>query len=245
MISSDIIYMQAIDYLRRLVAVTPHRGSASPQERIAANWIAGELLGMGYHVTEQPFRTTRDNLYLVPVQVFAIAIAAGWLSLVGHPLPSGLLLACGLAILLAEVSGYPLDLSLLPRFPSRNVYTESPTNASPTIFVTAHYDTQRGSFLFHPRLLPYLQPFFYLCYAGLVGLYLGVATEAAGWRAALILVRASLAMCTAALGTFLLAEFTGRYTPGANDNGSGTALALYLAERYARERHENPSRQED
>jgi len=233
--------MESIDYLRELAAVAPDRGSAGMQERQAARWIAQRLRGMGYTVSEQPFRTTRDNLYLMPVQVFALAIAAGWLSLAGYKWLPLVLLAYGLAVLLAEVSGYPLDLSAMPRFQSQNVYTEPVGVSSATIFVTAHYDTQRGSFLFHPRLLRYLAGWFRFCYAGLLVVSLGVVAEAAGWRAGLPLVVTGLTGCVVALIVFALAEITGRYTPGANDNGTGAALALYLAEDYARCRGDYPA----
>jgi hypothetical protein len=233
--------MESIDYLRELAAVAPDRGSASLHERQAAQWITQRLRAMGYTVSEEPFRTTRDNLYLMPVQVFALAIMAGWLSLAGYKWLPLVLLAYGLAVLLVEVSGHPLDLSAMPRFWSQNVYTEPVDASSPTIFVTAHYDTQRGSFLFHPRLLRYLAGFFRLCYAGLLLVLFGVVAESAGWRAGLPLVVAGLTGCVMALIVFGLAEITGRYTPGANDNGTGTALALYLAEDYVHCRGDYPA----
>jgi Peptidase family M28 len=219
--------LEAIEYLRELAARVPHRGCGSPQERIAARWIAERLRAMGYTVAEQPFRTTRDNLYLMPAQVFALAIAGGWLALAGHRWPAAMLLAYSVAILLVEVSGRPLDVSLLPRFHSQNVYTQPAGQPPATIFVTAHYDSQRGSFLFHPRVLRSLPWFFRLCYLGLLLELLGVAAGGA-W------LRAGLAICIPAFAIFALAEISGRYTPGANDNGTGVALALYLAEDYAR-----------
>ena len=227
--------MESADYLHELAAVAPHRGSATAQERKAAAWITERLRAMGYTVTEQSFQTTRDNLYLIPVQVFSLAIAAGGLSLAGHKWRPAALLAYGLAVLLAEVSGYPVDLSVMPRFPSQNVYTEPQRAGAAAIFVTAHYDTQRGSFLFHPRLLPHLAWFFRLCYAGLLLLTLGAAAGT------FPLICAGLAVCVPALILFGLAEITGRYTPGANDNGAGTALALHLAEDYARCRADYPA----
>ena len=70
----------SIDLLRELSQLAAHRGMGTPHERRAAQWLATKLRGMGFDVAEQPFRTTRDNLYLLPVQLFVCAIAAVALS---------------------------------------------------------------------------------------------------------------------------------------------------------------------
>jgi hypothetical protein len=215
-----------------LCEIAPHRGCGSPNELRAARWIAQRLQALGYTTAEQPFRTTRDNLYLMPLQVFVLAVAAGGLALVGHRWVAAVLLAYAVAILLMEVSGYAHDLTLMPRFPSQNVCTEMTRDAPATIFVTAHYDSQRGGFLFHPRFLAALPWFFRIC-------YLGILLELSG-LASTTLMQAGLAISIPALLIFALAELTGRYTAGANDNGTGVALALYLAEDYARFRAHYP-----
>lgn len=206
----------------------------TPSERRAAQWLADRLRGMGYDVAEQPFRTTRDNLYLLPVQVFVCAILAvaialltslDWLALV--------VLGYGIAMLLAETSGRAIDLTPMPRFASQNVVTGPQRQAAHTVFVTAHYDTQRGSFLFHPRFVDRLPAFFNACYACVFVAIAGVAMKAAHVTAAGYVLRAALILCACACATYLAAEISGRYTPGANDNGTGVALALWLASEYA------------
>src|ERR1039457_3429851 len=69
----------SVDLLRELSQVAAHRGMGTPNERIAAQWLAAKLRALGFEVAEQSFRTTRDNLYLLPVQLFvcAIAVVAG------------------------------------------------------------------------------------------------------------------------------------------------------------------------
>ncbi|MGD0360036.1 MAG: M28 family peptidase [Bryobacteraceae bacterium] len=231
----------SVDLLRELSQVAAHRGMGTRHERLAAEWLAGRLRGMGYAVAEQPFRTTRDNLYLLPIQLFVCAIAAVSIAL-GTSLwwPAAALLAYGIAMVAAETSGHAVDLTVMPRFSSQNVLTATAGGCARTVFVTAHYDTQRGSFLFHPSFVDRLPVFFNACYASVFVAIVGVAMKAAGFAAARYVLWTALALCAAACGVYLAAEIGGRYTPGANDNGSGVALALWLASEYARRRSAFP-----
>jgi hypothetical protein len=151
------------------------------------------------------------------------------------------ILAYGIAMLLAEASGHTVDLTLMPRFPSRNVLTAPVRRADRTVFVTAHYDTQRGSFLFHPKFVDRLPLFFNVCYGSVFVAVAAVAANVARFAAAGYILWAALILCSCAGAVFLAAEITGRYTPGANDNGTGAALALWLACEYARRPGEFPA----
>ena len=70
----------SVDFLRELCAF-PHRGSTTQEERKAASLIRGKLEEFGYKLIVQEFRATKDNFYLLPVQVLFLAIVAGLLSL--------------------------------------------------------------------------------------------------------------------------------------------------------------------
>jgi hypothetical protein len=231
----------SVDLLRELSQVAAHRGMGTANERVAAQWLAAKLRAAGYEVAEQPFRTTRDNLYLLPLQVFVCAIAAIGLAL--SDAPSWLvvaILAYGIAMLLAEASGHAVDLTPMPRFASQNVLTGPMRRADRTVFVTAHYDTQRGSFLFHPKFVDRLPLFFNVCYGSLFVAIAAVTIDVVRFAAAGYVLWAALILCSCAGAVFLAAEITGRYTPGANDNGTGAALALWLASEYARQPGEFP-----
>lgn len=220
--------------LHELSQAAPHRGMGTANERRVAAWLAGKLRSLGYNAVEQPFRTTRDNLYLVPAQIFACATAAACLALVTSAAWLGLvLLAYGIAVLLIEASGYPVDITCLPRFRSQNIVTAPKRAAGRTVFVVAHYDTQRGSFLFHPKFVDRLPWFFSCCYAVVALCVVAVLFGHLLWPA--------LVLCAGALAVYLAAEITGRYTPGANDNGTGVALALWLASEFARRPGEFPT----
>ena len=232
----------SVDLLRELSKVAAHRGMGTANERRAAQWLAGKLRGMGYRVAEESFRTTRDNLYLLPAQVFGCAVAAAALALWTPLAWLGLvLMGYGVAMLLAETSGRAVDLTPLPRFASQNVVTEPRRKVARTVFVTAHYDTQRGSFLFHPRFVDRLPWFFNACYASLIVAIAGVTMKAAHLAAAGYVLWVAMLLCACACAAYLAAELSGRYTPGANDNGTGVALALWLASEYARHPDEFPA----
>jgi acetylornithine deacetylase/succinyl-diaminopimelate desuccinylase-like protein len=232
---------RAWEYLQRLVRF-PHRGSGTQQEAAAATAITGWLTGMGYGVRSQPFRTPRDTLYLGPAAVAAGFLAAAWVG-AGRPWAGLLLCLLLLLPLVGEMLGssrVDLDL-LLPRFPSQNVIARRPAPGGEpprrTLVISAHYDTQRASYLFHPVFAPHLQAYFYWVYATLLGvpgaLLLRWLLPSRAWTGGVLAAVCGLLMLN--LLFLLLCRLTGFYTNGANDNGSGAALALALAERFAAE----------
>ncbi|QBS37430.1 M20/M25/M40 family metallo-hydrolase [Thermaerobacter sp. FW80] len=102
------------------------------------------------------------------------------------------------------------------------------------VVVTAHYDTQWGSWLFAPRILPGLQAFFVVGYAAFLAVPLLLVARAVGLAGSTPLAVAAAA--SAAVAAFLLISWLGgRPVNGANDNGSGVAVALALARRWARQ----------
>lgn len=229
----------AWEYLERLCRFE-HRGTATAQEAMAAEELKRWLLAMGYDVAVQEFRAPRDTLYLGPAVVMAgFAVVAMWL---GHRWPwAGLLLCAALLLPMAGelLASDWLDFDqVLPRYPSRNLVARQPGRSEgPTVVITAHYDTQRASYLFHPAVAPFLQGYFTLIYGLLAAVPVLTAVrwvwpEAAWAAVAAVAVGACLAANVAFL---LLCRATGRHINGANDNGSGTALALALAERFARQ----------
>jgi hypothetical protein len=225
----------AWDYLQKLCD-HPHRGSATAAEAAAAADLRQYLAAMGYPVTTQSFAAPRDTLYLGPSFVCVGFLTAAAIASFSPAL--GLLL-CSLCLmpLVGEMLGGPVDFDLLlPRYPSQNVWARlAPAGErKQTIVLSAHYDTQRASWLFHPRFRPFLQGYFYLVY-GTLALLMGallcrLINPNAGWSRWL-LACASLGVAVH-LGGLLLCRFSGRYVQGANDNGSGTALVLAMADRF-------------
>jgi hypothetical protein len=68
-----------------------------------------------------------------------------------------------------------------------------------------------------------------------------VVLKAARLAAAGYVLWTALILCACACAVYLAAEIGGRYTPGANDNGTGVALALWLASSYGIRPEEFPA----
>lgn len=234
--------MRSWKYLEQL-AQLPARGSATEGERTAAYWLQEQLEALGYEVELQPFRSPRHTLYIGPTAVIVALLIALSLS-TSMPFVAVLLGAAALAPLVGEMLGTSLNFNVfLPKSGSQNVIArprrdEGGSRPAPSVVVVAHYDTQWGSWLFAPGFRRLLQPFFMVTYAGLVLAFVAVLLRwllpGAEWVDAMATVARVLLIVT---GAFLFGSWlTGRPVPGANDNGSGVAVTLALAERWMAER---------
>lgn len=228
---------KAWTYLERLTRY-PHRAVGSAEEAAAAEEAAGWLRDMGYDVEIQRFRAPRDTLYLGPAVIMAgylaaAAIAAWWQPWVG------LLLAVLLLIpLVGEMSGKGLDLdAYTPKVGSQNVIARAAGQGDErlTVVVSGHLDTQHATWLFHPRIAPHVQTYLNLAYGSLglmlLGLVLRAVFPGAGWP--LWLLGAGAAVLSLHIAFLLACAFSGGYINGANDNTTGAALTLALAEHFA------------
>ncbi|MBO8141506.1 MAG: M28 family peptidase [Firmicutes bacterium] len=228
-------FMAAWDHLQALCRLGP-RGSATDGERQAAGWLKERLESLGWEAELEPFRSPRHTLYLGPAAVIAGVLLARTLAPLSPPL-AALGMVALLVPLIGEMTGGRLNFDrILPKAVSQNVVARLPgaRRDDPQVVIVAHYDTQRGSWLFAPWFGRWLRPFFIGTYAALAVVvaeaWLGWLAPGAGWirpwaGAAAVWLGAALA--------FLIASWaTGRYVEGANDNGSGVAAALSIAERW-------------
>lgn len=231
--------MRSWKYLEQLARL-PARGSATEGERTAARWLHEQLQALGYHVETQPFQSPRHTLYLGPTIVIVVLLGTLWLSQ-ALPALAAFLAAAAFVPLVGEMLGAGVNFNLLlPKSPSQNVIARPARggsggeDAAPDVVVVAHYDTQWGSWLFAPGFRRFLQPFFIVTYAGLVLAFVAIVFRwvlpQAVWTDTMASVAAVILVVS---GVFLFGSWlTGRPVPGANDNGSGVAVALALADRW-------------
>ncbi|MDF2628751.1 MAG: hypothetical protein K0R39_2582 [Symbiobacteriaceae bacterium] len=230
--------MNAWEYLVKL-SRHPHRGTATDGEAAAAASLRTWLQQLGYRVDTQEFRTPRDTLYLGPSAVLLGFAAA---ALAGLIWPLWALAGCLVLLvpMIGEMLGSPrIDFDLLlPTYPSQNLVVRRPAaSALPgrRLVITAHYDTQRATLLFHPKVAPHLQAYFTAVYAliAAVPVLLGLRWQLPDARAAGPVLVGLTALLLLNVAFLLYCKVTGRYINGANDNGTGAALLLSLADHFA------------
>jgi Peptidase family M28 len=224
------------------------RGTGTDAERRAARWLAGELIAQRQRVRIETF-WCRPNWALAHAWHVALALA-GSLIAPSHPTVGVVLLAIALAsIVTDEVAGISLGRRLTPERASQNVVSRAatpPTNttgARRPLIVTANYDAGRTALIYRDvlrgpvaRLRKRAGP---AALGWLAWLSLGIV-----WLLVIAIVRTTTHHAPSALGAIqlpptvalvlalaLLLEAAGApYGPAANDNASGSAVALTLAQ---------------
>ena len=233
--------MATMDHVRYLAETIGPRGSTTPQEEEAAQYAARVLREAGHAPVSEAFRSARSAWY--PSALFGglvlSAVITFWVG--GRP---GAIVALALAVLaiasiLLELAFRPNPLRwLLPTGPSQNVWARIPPRHEPReqVVLLGHLDSHRTPLVFSSdrwqRVFRILVP------VGLVSALLLVVLLAVGiFTPSLVWRLLSLPPALAVLGLLaitLQADGT-PYTAGANDNATGAAVVLELAERLARE----------
>ncbi|MCL5996554.1 MAG: M28 family metallopeptidase [Chloroflexi bacterium] len=241
-------HMTSLDYIRDLTEVIGPRGSTSEEEAKAADYAADQLKQIGLAPQRQTFLSATSAY--APYALFA-GLALLSIVLFWQPQPVG---AAGAAVLTGTAL-VSLILELLfrsnllrwclPVDESQNVFAtvpcvahstsadESPAQrCAQTVVITAHLDTHRTPLVFHSPA--WLKVFRLLMPLGigsavllLVLFVIGVFVSDAILRQIALLPGAVL------LAVFVLMVQADQtpYTKGADDNASGVATVLLLAER--------------
>ncbi len=244
--------MATLDIVRALAEEIGPRGSAQEAERKAAEYLTERLRALSLEPERQSFQSA-----LSAYHPFALATGVALLSVVlfWQPQPVGAVagfVLAGLAFvsLVQEMRFRPNLLRwMLPIEDSQNVFARLAPRGEirQSIVITAHYDTHRTPLIFSSpgwmRVFGLLTPIgvssvgvlAVLCLAGIfapIGVRPGTGFGQFG-EFAMALRVISLIPAAFVLFVFGLMFQADRspYNPGANDNASGVAVALTLAER--------------
>ena len=234
---------RAMEYIRYLAEEIGGRGSCTPAERQAAEYVAEQMRALGVQqVRLEPYRGAPSTYrpYALAFTAALLGTLALWLldgrwGMAGAALLSGL----GAWGMLAET-----DLAtnwmrwLLPRADSQNAVGIIPARdqVRQRVVLCAHLDTHRTPIF-------YSSPTWHTLFGLLVGgafasMVVGAAActlgAALGWMWVRWLGLAAAAMEIFALVLCLHADFT-PFSPGANDNASGVGVILELAGRLREE----------
>lgn len=230
------------------------RGPGTDAERRAARWLAGELIAQRHRVRVETF-WCRPNWAIAHAWHVALALVGSLLS-PSYPTLGAILLAVAVvAILMDEATGVSPGRRLTPERASQNVVARARTEArdgKTKLIVTANYDAGRTGLIYRSALR---RPTAYLRrVAGPLALgWLAWVSIAIIWLLALAVIRATGHHSSTALGAIqlpptialvvvlalLLEAGAAPYAPAANDNATGSAVAIALQRALAANPPEN------
>ncbi len=228
-----------VDAIRREIealCALPHRGSTTDEESQAADILAerfGEL-GLGTEVERFQSHTTWSWVYAL---LFGGFVLASFIS-AGSPFLAFLNALLMLFFNWAEHTTLFEGLGqFLPRRPSQNVIGRLPAeNPRAHVVVTAHYDTSRTGLPYAPAMVRHFRSSFISSVVTQVGLtlvFLIRTFDGDGFLLDAFQVLATLYLLYG-IAVLMDRELRGEYVNGANDNASGVAALLSLADAFAK-----------
>lgn len=219
--------MRAIDALADEIGP---RAPTSPQESAAADWLRGELEGLGLDVRIDEFPAYRSfgRLY---IPLFGLALASALpIGRVMRPVCGGAAAAIGFWE--GEFRSWGRLTEFVPGR-SRNVSaTIEPKGMSQrTVCLVSHLDSSRSGLMFAPSMSPYLGRILAVVSGCVAVNAVGLSLESRRGRVGRVsrrLAGVARGIIAAALGLVIERELRGEDVPGANDNASGVGACLAL-----------------
>jgi hypothetical protein len=231
--------MATIDHIRHLAETIGPRGSTTATEREGAEYAARSLEGAGLDPTIEPFTSATSAWY--PSLAFATLMLVSCLLFwsTGRWGAVGALAVSTVALvsILLELAFRPNPLRwLLPKGGSQNVVARIPAagDTERRVVLIGHLDSHRTPLAFSSD--GWLKLFDLLVPIGLgASVVLILVFLASSVFGATFLKPLSVPFALAMLGLLLITAQADRtpYAAGANDNASGAAVVLSLAERLA------------
>lgn len=232
-----------MDHIKALCAEIGPRGPTTEAEASAAAYAASKLREAGARdVSVETFRSVPSLWWAMEIAL-ALALASTviywWTGGKTWVYPV-ILCALSLYATTAEISFWKFSLSnFLPKRVSQNVYGKIAPRGRTRhkLVVIGHLDTNRTPVLFHRRVVGFLPAIFTVLIACVIlkalAFFFG---GAAGVRGGALTVSLILDVpIVLSLAAMLHGDIASPFTEGANDNATGAAVALSLAERFARE----------
>ena len=220
--------LAAIQFLTQEIGARP---ATSAAEARAAAYVNSRLRQAGMEVDVQIFRAVPTES--IPHGLLYLALAASpFIYLYNRPLALALAVLA-VVVFLAEQLAWPIFSSWLPGGKSQNVIGTRPSaqDAQQHLIVMAHLDSGRANLLYHPRWVGSYRRFYLvlLVAVAMLPILIGLGWltgEVWLWYAQLV----PAGYITLALLLLLHQEIIMPWVPGANDNASGVAVLLNLAE---------------
>ena len=206
-----------------------NRQSGTDAERRAAEHLTGRLRALGRDARAEPILVW-PRWYLTHLVHALLAIAGSAIS-VGNALLGTILAAIALISTLGDLTGrLPLIRRATGRRASQNVVSTEERRRPGTLILTAHYDAGRGGAAFNrAQNRPVGQAFV----AAIALVLVTTVARLAGLHNLVLEIVQFIPTVALIIGVPYLADIAlSGPVPGANDNASGVATVLRLAERY-------------
>lgn len=224
-----------LQHVQYLAGEIGPRGTGTPQESAAADYVAGQLTDLGISHSRSEFMAVpSQNTF--PFAINMIALAAFVIYPLGGAVSRwvGAALALVTPFLLAQAIRTSSSIlnPVLPKVKSQNIlaWIEPQREARVRIVLLAHLDTNRCRLAWQSRMVRYIEPLTWLTlvvYAILGALYLaGALLGGSIWLWWLSLLPAGYIL--GSTWTLWRDERT-PFSPGANDNAASVAVALQVA----------------
>lgn len=238
-----MLSVEPMEHVKVFCAEIGPRGPTTEAEARAAAYAATRLEEIGARqVSVETFRSVPSLWWALEIALGLALASTGLYYWAGGKLWGWSVLLClaTLYIIVAELSFWKLSLSnFLPKRVSQNVHGRVPPKKEPRkkLVVIGHLDTNRTPVLFHPRFVRHLPRLLML---GVVCVVLKAAAfsfgAATGFHTAVFGVSLALDVpLVALLAAMLHGDLFSPFTEGANDNATGAAVVLSLAELLMRD----------
>ncbi len=235
--------MPLLGHVHCLSEVIGPRGSTTEGEAQASDYVRRCLSELGLQPEQQPIlsATSAYAPFILAIGAMLLGLLLFW-----QPQPVGA--AAAFVIGLTAFASVLLELSLtdnplrwvIPIHRSQNTLAVVPASAQvekrPPILITAHVDTHRTPLLFSSpgwrRVFRAIMSVGLTSMAVLVVLFIvGVFVDSRTLRQFALVPGAVVAV----IGLFMIQAASSPFTRGANDNASGVAVALVLAEKLVQQ----------
>ena len=229
-----------LDDVQYLAGTVGPRGTGTPAEAAAADYVAKRLVDLGLAPEKHVFRSVpSQNAF--PIAISLIAVLGAMIYPLGGFVTHGLAAVLSLAaawLLWQTIRNAPFNplLALLPKVTSQNIEARLQPKNKPSrkVVLLAHLDTNRCRLVWQSLTVRNLEPMTWLTLSIPVcmgGLYLaGTLSLGSTW-----IWWASLPLVAYELGAIitLLRDDRTPYSPGAHDNAASVAVAMELAARLS------------
>ena len=231
-----------LKHIEHLTNTLGPRGSTTPEERAAHDYCQATLEGLGYEVTRETYNSPTSGWapYSLAGFLMLLATAIFWLLGRGENAQAGALAAAALGLIVVvsfflHITHRPGPLLwLMPVAPSQNVWAVAAPSGEikHKVVVTGHVDTHRTALAMQSpglwQVFRVLTSAVTVAYVALVAMFVwGIFTPDALPRN----IAASLAVLVIVGLVFTIQPDYSPFVRGANDNASGAAAVLALAER--------------